>query len=236
MSAPAFTGIPADGLRFLSELTANNNRDWFEAHRADYETLLRDPAVALVVALGERIKSFAPGVIYDTRTNGSGSLMRINRDIRFSKDKSPYKTRIAMLFWEGAGKKMQHPAFGLQFGPEGVGLMAGLFSFSKPMLNAYRDAVVDDRMGAALNEAVAAVRAAGHYEIRGEAYKTVPRGYPADHPRAELLKHAGLWASPPELPPDAVLTADFVDGVGGHFERMAPVQRWLVGLEGWVKD
>ena len=86
-----FEGIPEAGLHFLKELAENNNRPWFEAHKKAYQSQVEEPAVALVIALGERLKTLSPNLIYDTRTNGTGSLMRIHCDIRFSKDKTPYR-------------------------------------------------------------------------------------------------------------------------------------------------
>ena len=81
-----FLGYPEEGLRFLVDLAANNNRDWFEENKAIYQNHLLAPSQSLVLALGERLKEISDDVQYDTRTNGSGSLMRIYRDVRFSKD------------------------------------------------------------------------------------------------------------------------------------------------------
>ena len=81
--------------------------------------------------MGERLKSIDGEIVVDTRTNGSGSLMRAARDTRFSKDKSPYKVNVAMMWWRGSGKKMQHPGFGMQITPDEAGLMVGMFHFAK---------------------------------------------------------------------------------------------------------
>ena len=91
--------------------------------------------------------------------------MRIYRDTRFSKDKTLYKTNISGLFWDGAGKKTEHPAFGFQLTADNIGLMAGIFVFPIPMLTAYREAVLDDRLGTALQEAITAVASKEQYEI-----------------------------------------------------------------------
>lgn len=230
MSAiPEFTGFPQAGLQFLRDLSANNNKDWFDTHKNTYIETVRTPAQALVAALGERLQGISPDIRFDTRTNGSGSLMRINRDVRFSADKSPYKTNIAMMFWQGPGKKMDMPGFGLQISPFGeTGTMGGMFGFSKTMLQAYREAVAHDDLGPALVEAVDAVRSAGEYRISGEHYKRVPRGFDADHPRAEWLKYAGLHATSPQIPDDVLTSPAMVDVCFDHFKNMAPIQQWLV--------
>lgn len=225
-----FTGFPEAGLRFLEDLADNNNKDWFDAHKKEYIKLVRDPSVALVIALGERLQSISPHIRYDPRTNGSGSLLRVNRDVRFSEDKSPYKTKVAMMFWEGPGKKMEHPGFGMQIETTGAGLMAGQFNFDKSLLTAYREAVIDDKLGAALVEAVEAVTSGSDYEVKGEHYKRVPRGYSADHERADWLRYAGLWASSPQIDVDTLISPKFVDIAFEHFKNMAPIQRWLVEI------
>jgi uncharacterized protein (TIGR02453 family) len=225
-----FEGFPAEGLRFLAELAANNNRDWFEAHKATYQDCLLQPAVTFVAALGERLQTISDGICFDTRANGSGSLMRIYRDTRFSEDKTPYKTNISALFWEGSGKKTELPAFGFQLEADNIGLMAGLFGFPKPLLEAYRRAVVDETTGKALVEAMAQVREAGSYDIFGEHYKRVPSGYPVDHPRADLLRYNGLYAHPPRIMGDILTRPELVETCFKHFQQMAPIQRWLVSM------
>ena len=106
-----FYGFPREGVQFLEDLAHNNNREWFEAHRQDYREHLLAPAQSFVIALGQELKSISSAIEYDTRTNGSGSIMRIHRDVRFSKDKTPYYTYLRVVFWEGGHKKMENPSF-----------------------------------------------------------------------------------------------------------------------------
>ena len=127
--APSFSGFPEEGLRFLEGLAANNSRDWFQPRKEDYTRTLLEPAQAFVAALGGRLEALAEGIVYDTRTSGSGSILRIYRDMRFSKDKSPYHTRVRIVFWEGPGKKMENPAFYVGIGPDGAGLFSGMHAF-----------------------------------------------------------------------------------------------------------
>ena len=104
-----FPGFPPETQAFLRELRENNNRDWFTANKARFDDVVRAPALQWVAVMGERLRTIDPDIVVDLRANGSGSLMRAARDTRFSKDKSPYKVNVAMLWWHGAGKKMQHP-------------------------------------------------------------------------------------------------------------------------------
>lgn len=227
-----FEGFSAEGIGFLSELAQNNNKEWFDANKQRYIDLLQKPAVSLVATLGKRLQDISDGIRYDTRTNGSGSLMRINRDVRFSKDKSPYKTNIAMMFWEGTGKKMENPGFGIQItaNVEDSGLMTGQFGFSKEMVITYREAVHADETGDALVSAVEAVRSAGDYTLNGEQLKRVPREYDAEHPRGELLRYKGLWFSYSGLTLDDLTSPELVDICYEHFRNMSPVQQWLVKI------
>lgn len=226
-SVQSFAGFPAEGVQFLRELAANNEKHWFEPRREVYVRALQAPAVALVVALGERLRARFPEISYDTRTNGGGSLMRLHRDTRFSADKSPYKTNVAMMFSGAAGGKMTTPGFGLQLTPERVELIAGVFGFEPEALEAYRAAVLDDWLGPQLEEAAASVRSAGAYQIEGAGYKRVPAGLPADHPRAAWLKHKGLFVLAPPIGLDVAQTPGLVDAAMAHFEAMAPVQQWI---------
>jgi uncharacterized protein (TIGR02453 family) len=222
-----FTGFPREGVQFLRDLGENNEKSWFEANKQTYIDCVQQPAKALVIALGERLQAEFPPVSYDTRTNG-GSMMRIYRDTRFSADKSPYKTNIAMMFTPAGYKRMEAPGFGLQLTPHEVGLVAGMFSFGKGQLERYREAVNDDKTGSALEEAVTQVQAAGEYTPGGKELKRVPRGYDADHPRGEWLKFKGLHVYSPTIALEVAYSAVLVDEVMVHFRNMAPLWRWLM--------
>ncbi len=232
MDSQSFSGFSKEGVRFLADLAANNNREWFQANKKVFQEQLQVPAQQFVMALGMRLQEISPGIRFDTRTNGSGSLMRIYRDIRFSKDKTPYKTHISMAFWEGSGKKLANPAFLVRFDPSGGGIYAGQHVFDKAKLNAFREAVVDDQMGHELEEAIAEVGAFGDYEIGGEHYKRVPRGYDSEHQRAAYLKYNGLWAvNSTAVKNTDLYKPELVDIFFEQCQRMDPIIRWLVKLD-----
>lgn len=223
----AFAGFPAEGLHFLRDLRDNNTKEWFNAHKSVYQNAVQAPAVALVVALGERLRQYFPHITYDTRTNGAGSLMRIYRDTRFSADKTPYKTNVAMMFTPDVGKRMEQPGFGLQLSADRIELVAGIFQFSKPQLEAYRAAVLDEKRGTALVSGVEEVTTAIGYTIGGETYRRVPASYDARHPRAAWLKFSGLHVFAPPLPVEVAQTSALVDQAAAHFVHMAAIVQWL---------
>lgn len=226
-----FKGFSPKALAFLEELARNNDKQWFDEHKPIYEQEILAHVPAFVAALGERLQTISPAIVYDTRTNGAGSMMRIYRDTRFSEDKTPYKTNVAFAFWEGTRKKMENPSFGFQFGTWGAGLYAGQWVFPKDLLPRYQQAVASPTGGAALTEAIEQVRSAGAYTIQGDQYAKVPRGYAADHPRADLLRYKGLYVSSPQIERQVLFTPALVDVIFDHCKKMAPVQQWLVQVE-----
>lgn len=224
-----YPGLPADALAFLSDLAANNSRDWFQAHRDRYERSLLAPARALVEALGPHLRPFAPDVVADSRINRS--LFRLNRDTRFSRNKDPYKTNLGLWFWEGPGKRMTCPGFYLQVEPNRLMLAAGLYVIPKELLPRYRDTIAHQPHRAeALQDALDRIQSRG-YGISGDALKRTPRGYPKDHPHADLLKRKGIVASIDFTPPpDLLHTPDVVPWCAEHFAAMAPLHHWFLEL------
>lgn len=222
-----FVGFPSAGISFLQELGRNNNRDWFEAHRSTYEECVRAPALELVAALGTRVAAAFPPVTYRAGGNG-GSLMRINRDTRFSADKRPYKTQVAMIFVPEAKSKMAVPGFGLQITTECAELVVGQFAFDPGQLEAFRRAVLDPTAGAALTQTAERIAQAGAYPLGGQQLKRVPSGYDSDHPMAEWLKFKGFHVFAPTIPLEVVATPGLVDAAMHHFHAMAPIWSWLM--------
>lgn len=223
--AQPFAGFPAEGFRFLKGLAAHNSKQWFDEHREAYEECVLEPAKAFVEALGPRLRKFAPAAKAEPRVNGS--IFRINRDVRFSKDKSPYKTHLDLWFWEGEKRGWDAPGFFMRMYGDRLILGSGMHHLEKTPLERFRRAVVDDKTGRALLKTLDAVRAAGQYTVYGAERKTVPRGFDAQHPRASLLLHEGLWAAfESPVPREAGSTA-FVEFCANHFRAVAPVNAWL---------
>jgi len=223
-----FLGFPEEGLQFLEDLKQNNDRDWFQAHKDLYTHTVLRPAQDFVLAFGDALVGISQGIEYGNQANGSGSLFRIYRDLRFTKDKTPYNTSIRMFFWEGLRKKMDNPGFYLIIEPVGGTLYAGMYQFRQPFLDAYRQAVIDDQLGPDLEIAIARIAAAGGYEIGGERYKRVPRGYDSAHERVDLLLYKSLYAQAPAIPRDVVTSPAVVDVCLAHCRTMAPLHHWLV--------
>ncbi|MFQ5922959.1 MAG: DUF2461 domain-containing protein [Anaerolineales bacterium] len=222
----AFNGFPPEGFRFFRELAVYNNREWFQEHKQDYIDYMQTPAVSLVVELGERLKSEFPGIAYDLRTNGAGSIMRIYRDIRFSKDKTPYKTHIGINFWEGPQKKGS-PGFHLFIDSEGAAFYGGYRVFPKEYLTAYRQAVASDASGRKLRKALDNLGKVQGFEFGGEQLKKVPPGYDKDSPRGDLLRYKGLWVKSPKLDLKTLGSSKLVDTCAADAHTMGSMHRWF---------
>lgn len=222
--ADGFGGFGPETFAFLGELTQHNDRDWFTANRARYEAHYLAPALAFIEAIGPRLAAELPGdVRFEPRVNGS--LFRINRDVRFSKDKTPYKNHIDLWFWTGDKKGWETPGYFMRLLPERWAIGGGIHHLSKDGLEAYRSAVVDEAKGPTLERAVARVGAP--YEVGLASRKSVPQGYDAAHPRARFLLYEGLVAVlEDELPPEAA-SAGFVDACVAHFKAVSPINEWL---------
>lgn len=228
MPEPAtFSGFPPAGLDFLAGLAEDNSKRYFDAHRETYEEALLEPARDFVVALGAELQSrVSPDIHAEPRVNGS--IFRINRDTRFSRDKTPYKTHLDLFFWEGAGRSRECPGFFFRLGPDALLLGAGMHRFDGGLLDAYRNAVAADPSGDALESALARVTQGGGVEIGGKSYKRVPQGFAPGHPRAEFLKHDGLYVWTETALPKVVHEAGLVAWCADRLAALAPLHRWIV--------
>ncbi len=219
-----FNGFPVEALDFLADLSLNNHRGWFEENRATYEEHVIAPARTFVEAFGERLQARRPDIVADPRVDKS--IFRMHRDVRFSKDKSPYKTHLGFFFWEGSDKRS--PGFYVHIEPDKLIAGGGAYQFDKDQLANFRARAVDPTAGKALRRAVDALGDSG-LEVRGQHYKRVPRGMPAEHPNADLLLHNGLWLSAGERPlTESVHGPEFVDELFDLLEPYFELHGWLV--------
>jgi len=215
-----FDGFSREGLQFLADLAVNNERAWFQPRKAEYERLLKQPLEELCVALGERFAARDIPLIADP----ARSPFRFYRDVRFSRDKSPYKTNVAASFpWVGGG-----PGGYFSLRPGEIYLGGGLWHSEPPQIAAWRAAVASRpaEVHAALGEPDF-VRIFG--DVEGDRLKRTPAGYPADHPEAELLKLKDIIFSR-RLSDEAAFSANLPDELADGFTAALPVLRLLAGL------
>ena len=215
---------------FFRELSSHNDREWFTEHKTVYTDEVLPAAQSFVHAFGERLLALSETIKYDTRTSGTGSILKVYRDVRFSKDKTPYNPYLRAVFWTGPAKKSEGPAFYFWMDHTGARLYAGIHDFSPPVLSRYRERVAEGKTGAELERVIAGIDGAGAYELGGLHYKRVPTGFDQGHPRAELLKHNGLYAVSPGIPPAVTTGPGLVERCVEHARHVMPLMHWLAGL------
>jgi uncharacterized protein (TIGR02453 family) len=233
----AFRGFTPAAIQFMADLALNNDRAWFQPRKGAFEALVKVPMEQLVAALAERFR--ARGIPLEA--DPGRSPFRIYRDVRFSRDKSPYKTHLGASFpWaEGMGRgettpeargEGRHASGGyFSFQPGEMFAGGGLWMPSKRRLDAFRRLVIDDpdRVTAALEDPAFVAwfgGANGH-----EALKRVPRGYPADHPKADLLRWKSVVFGR-RLSDADVCSPDLPDLLAEGYATAVPVLRFLVAL------
>lgn len=220
-----FKGFPKEMLGFFEDLKKNNTKAWFIENKKVYEEYVKRPSEKFVMAMGERLIHISPGIMAIPKVNQS--LFRLNRDTRFSKDKTPYKTNLGIWFWAGKRKRMECSGFYFHVGDGKLMLGAGIHCFTPERLKRYREAVVDKNHGPLLTKAVNQVSKKG-YIIGVKHYKRVPRDYDANHERAQFLLHNGLTAMIEEMIPKEFNSSSIVDYAFSHFKNMLPLHQWLI--------
>lgn len=233
-----FSGFSPAALRFLRQLKRHNRREWFEANRAVYDEDLKPTLVALVEAVDDRLATIAPEVIGDVKR----SVFRIHRDVRFSKDKSPYKTHVAAWFFHrraGKGVGSSSPdggaaGFYLHVEPGAALLGGGLWMPMRPQLAQVRDAIAAKP---ALFEATLRGPLARHFGALDTDAVLVrpPKGYAADHPAIEWLKYQSFTASRP-LPDAELASPKLPDRAVKAFAVLLPFVRFLNAALGYPPD
>ena len=236
-SGAAFAGFRPEAIQFLAELTENNSREWFAPRKADFERLLKRPMEELCIALEEQFRARDIPLHADP----ARSPFRIYRDVRFSKDKRPYKTAVAASFaWVGDGGEAAagrshtenvHASggyFHLQPGEIYVG--GGVWRPDTAWLTAFRERIVrDENEFRSLVEAPAFVSAFGSLGDEGDSLKRVPPGFPADHPAADLLRRRNVTFGR-RLSDDEAVSPDLPAVIADAFAASTPLLRYLAGI------
>jgi uncharacterized protein (TIGR02453 family) len=191
---------------FLRDLADNNDRDWFQANKERYERDVRDPALQFIRDFAPYLQKISPFFRADDRKSG-GSLFRIYRDVRFSKDKSPYKTYTGLHFRHVDAKDAHAPGFYLHLQPRQVFMGVGSWHPETAAARMIREGIAKDPDG--WKKAVRGKRFTNHYELAGESLKRPPRGFDPDHPLVEDLKRKDFIGTV-ELTQKAVTSPGFL--------------------------
>ena len=206
-----FTGFPVAALDFYDDLEVDNTRSFWAAHKRVWEASVRDPMIALTAALADEF--------------GPAKVFRPYRDVRFAKDKTPYKTHQGAFVAAG-------PATGWYFeiSPRGTRVGGGFYDADGRRLSAIREAMDEEKTGKSLERLLRKLEQAG-FDIGGDQLKTTPRGYDADHPRIHLLRHKQLFVGRSYGFEADAIGAGLVDRVRADWRALRPLITWLTAVE-----
>ena len=212
----AFAGLPKDFFAFFRELKAHNERAWFEDNKQRYRDSVQAPMSDFITAMEPELRKLSKHFVCDPRPNG-GSMFRIYRDVRFSKDKRPYKENAGCYFRHTAGKGVAAPGFYMHFAPDSVFFGGGCYMPEPATVAKIRDAIVAKP---------AAWKKVG--EVRGEGLSRPPRGYDPGHPLIEDIKRKSFYAMH-DSSVKVARSPKLIGEVIATFKEIAPLMRFLCG-------
>lgn len=183
--------FPEITLRYLKALSRNNNKEWFEANRERFTFEFLEPAAQFVVDLGEKLSGIRPELQFIPKIDKS--IFRLYRDVRFSKNKAPFKENLGLLLWEGSGKKMECSGYYFHLEPGSFFIAAGMYMFTKEQLKLYRDKVSEPAVGKELNNIIKQLLKNKDFKLGGNTFKRVPKGFDPDYKYSNLLLHSGVY-------------------------------------------
>jgi len=216
-------GFSEDTFSFLRNLVENNNREWFAEHKGEYEALVRQPAFAFIDAIAPELQKISPHFVAKASKVG-GSLMRVYRDARFSKDKTPFKTNIGIQFRHEQGKDIHAPGFYVHIEASEVFVGVGLWHPDAAALKGIRQHI--DTFPQSWIDAKSNQKFQKLFHFTGDSLKTAPKGFPKDHPMIEDIRRKDFIAIS-QIAPELCLEDDFSDIVKGYFELTKPLMAEL---------
>jgi len=222
-----FKGFSKKTLPFLDSIRKNNNKEWFTAHKKEYEELILNPSRAFVTEMGEHLQALEPTIKAIPKINKS--LYRIYRDSRRPNAiAQPIKERIGIIFWQGSAKRMQSSSFYLHFSPEELYVATGVRWFEKPMLDAFRKTIKDDKKRRELANILKAIKAKNkNYTHLEKGYKRYPKGFCADMEHADLSLYKGM-ATYTLLDPHLIEDGEqLINTLYKIYDDMLPLQQFM---------
>lgn len=219
-------GFPEITLKYLTQLSKNNNKEWYEANRDRFTIEFLEPAMNFVIELGEKLSTISPELQFIPRIDKS--IFRLHRDVRFSKNKSPYKTNLGILLWEGAGKKLECSGYYFHLEPGNFFLGTGMYMFSKDQLNKYRNIVSVDEKGKELSGIIRNILKDKEFKTGGKIYKRVPKGFDPDYKYADLLLYNGLYTYYETNDLSEIKNKNLIDFCFKKYRKQYPLHQWLV--------
>lgn len=221
----ALKGFPQKTVAYLKKLSKNNSREWFEANRELYNSDFLVPCIQFVVEMGDKLQDIDPDIVAIPKVDKS--IFRLHRDVRFSKDKTPYKTNAGLYFWNGKMKKMDASGFYFHLEPKLLGVGLGIYMFPPHLLKKYRDVVSSSASAKELHQIVRSLERKG-YTIGGKKFKKTPRGYDPNTLYPGYLLYEGIYAWFESNNLKLIAGGKAVNLIFKIFKDLLPLHKWLV--------
>ncbi|MCD4657802.1 MAG: DUF2461 domain-containing protein [Planctomycetes bacterium] len=222
-----FNGFPKETLKFLKDLSKNNDKVWFNQNRKKYELFFLKPAKDFISAIEPKLERKFSGINAIPAVNKS--IFKIHKDVRFSRDKKPFKTHMALWFWEGEGRRMDCSGFYFHLEHNKLMLGAGIYMFPKDFMETFRNAVVHELHGHKFIKMISKM-SKNSFEVNGKHYKRTPRGFDAEHENSEYLLFNGLYVGEEFKIPPGLHTEEIIDYCIERFAKMKPLHDWLISI------
>jgi uncharacterized protein (TIGR02453 family) len=217
--------FPKKTISYLKKLSKNNNREWFKANRVNYNSDFLEPCFQFVVEMGDKLQDIDPDIVAIPKIDKS--IFRLHRDVRFSKDKTPYKTNAGLYFWNGKMKKMAASGFYFHLEPKLFGVGLGIYMFPPELLKKYRDVVSDSANSKELHQIVRSLEKKG-YTVGGKKFKKTPKGYNSNTLYPGYVLYDGIYAWYESSNFKKIEGGKAVNFIFKIFKDMLPLHKWLV--------
>jgi len=226
-----FNGFDKKGIEFLQELSKNNSKVWFEDNRHIWEQTIHNPNINFIEDMGETLQILVPTINFKPKVGGS--LFKIYRDVRFSKDKTPMKSKIGLLFWQGQTHRMQSSSFYIHYDKDSYFIASGIRGFKAPLLKTYRNYMQNENHRVELHNILEDIKSKG-YSIPEPKYKRIPKEFDFDKDAkyTELVKYDTMFAYKQFTikDDDIFFKIEFLDKAFGIFDDLKELQVWLYNM------
>ncbi len=219
-----FNGFSKKGIEFLEDLSQNNTKSWFEDHRHIWEEEIQKPTKEYVEEMGETLQILVPAIKFKPKV--SGSLFKIYRDVRFSKDKTPMKSKIGILFWQGSGHRMQSSSFYMHFDKDEYFIASGIRNFKQALLKTFREYLKNDKHRQSLHTILEDIKDKG-YSLPEAKFKRLPRGINKDDTNLYLYFFGAMYAYQTFKIDDIFFKEEILDKLFKIYDDMKELQTWV---------
>jgi len=228
-----FDGFKKEGTKFLKDLYVNNTKVWFENNRHIWEENILNPNKAFVDEMGETLQILVPTI--NAIPKASKSLFKIYRDTRFSKDKTPMKEKVGIIFWQGTTHRMDSSSFYFFYTRDTYYIGTGMRDFKTPMLKVYREYIKNETKAAELEKILNELKEKG-YDLCAPRYKRIPKGIDKEYKYAHLALYGTLHAYKEYPIDEKFYKEEIIDYAFKHFDDMKDLQVWLYELSLVAKE